>query len=94
MGDEPTSPSHTRARSGRCQGPSRQGSLWQRRCTIYPSESGYGPSNRRVFGDTTHSRYVKGPLTRKEVDGDHWAVMSHAVELNETLVKWIEGLDV
>ncbi|KAJ7183399.1 hypothetical protein C8R46DRAFT_1066900 [Mycena filopes] len=47
-----------------------------------------------VFGDTTHSRYVKGPLTRKEVEGDHWAVMSHAVELNEILVKWIEGLEV
>ncbi|KAJ7144784.1 hypothetical protein C8R43DRAFT_1014012 [Mycena crocata] len=40
-----------------------------------------------MFGDGTHAQYVKGTLTRKEVPGDHWAVMSHALELNEILLE-------
>ncbi|KAF8990696.1 alpha/beta-hydrolase [Hymenopellis radicata] len=47
-----------------------------------------------LFGDGTHSQYVKGTYTRKELDGDHWAVMSQAQELNEILVEWINGLAI
>jgi pimeloyl-ACP methyl ester carboxylesterase len=47
-----------------------------------------------MFGDATHGQYAKGKVTGKEVDGDHWAVLSHAAELNKFLVEWINGLDV
>lgn len=46
-----------------------------------------------IFGDTTHGQYAKGTVTRKEVDGDHWAVVSHAHELNEMLLEWMKGLN-
>ncbi|KAJ7310694.1 alpha/beta-hydrolase [Mycena albidolilacea] len=45
-----------------------------------------------AFADGSTKKYAKGPVTRKEVDGDHWGVMSHAVELNAILVEWIGGL--
>ncbi|KAJ7621601.1 alpha/beta-hydrolase [Mycena polygramma] len=47
------------------------------------------------FGDETHPKFVKGPYTRKEIDGDHWApVTSHSSELNKILLEWVEGLSV
>jgi hypothetical protein len=33
-------------------------------------------------------------VTRKEVDADHWGVMSHAAELNEMLIQWMGGLEL
>jgi hypothetical protein len=45
-----------------------------------------------AFSDANTSKYVKGPVTRKEVVADHWGVSSHAAELNEILVNWIGGL--
>ncbi|KAJ7243077.1 alpha/beta-hydrolase [Mycena rebaudengoi] len=42
---------------------------------------------------TTHAQYAKGKVTRKEVDGDHWAVLSHVHEINDILLEWIEGLE-
>ncbi|KAF7358407.1 Epoxide hydrolase [Mycena venus] len=45
-----------------------------------------------IMGDTIHDKYVKGPMTRKEIDGDHWGVMSHAAELNEILLEWMGNL--
>ena len=45
-----------------------------------------------IFGDTTHSKYAKGPVTRNEINGDHWGAMSHAAELNEMLLQWMNGL--
>jgi pimeloyl-ACP methyl ester carboxylesterase len=45
-----------------------------------------------AFADGNTKKYAKGPVTRKEVDGDHWGVMSHAAELNAILVEWIGGL--
>ncbi|KAJ7499636.1 alpha/beta-hydrolase [Mycena latifolia] len=47
-----------------------------------------------MFGDGTHGQYAKGAVTRKEVDGDHWAVISHASELNSFLLEWMEGLNL
>ncbi|KAF7342196.1 Esterase/Lipase [Mycena venus] len=47
-----------------------------------------------VFSDTTHNKYAKGPVTREEISGDHWGVMSHAGELSEMLLKWLGGLDL
>ncbi|KAJ7914107.1 alpha/beta-hydrolase [Mycena leptocephala] len=43
--------------------------------------------------DSIHAHYAKGPLTRKEIGGDHWGVESHAEELNGILLEWIRGLD-
>ncbi|KAJ7310693.1 alpha/beta-hydrolase [Mycena albidolilacea] len=45
-----------------------------------------------AFSDANTSKYVKGPVTKKEVAADHWGVSSHAAELNEILVNWIGGL--
>ncbi|KAJ7716680.1 alpha/beta-hydrolase [Mycena olivaceomarginata] len=45
-----------------------------------------------VFFDGNTKKYAKGPVTRKEIDGDHWGVMSHAAELNAILAEWIGGL--
>ncbi|KAJ7087043.1 alpha/beta-hydrolase [Mycena crocata] len=45
-----------------------------------------------VFGDMSHGKYAKGAVTRKEVAGDHWAVESHAAEVNEMLLQWIDAL--
>ncbi|KAJ6562286.1 alpha/beta-hydrolase [Mycena capillaripes] len=45
-----------------------------------------------MFGDTSHKKYAKGPVTRKEFAADHWGIMSHADEVNETLLQWIRGL--
>ncbi|KAJ7021645.1 alpha/beta-hydrolase [Mycena alexandri] len=47
-----------------------------------------------VFGDTAMDRFAKGPVTREEVGGDHWAVQSHALEVNDTILRWIQGLSV
>ncbi|KAJ7087044.1 alpha/beta-hydrolase [Mycena crocata] len=44
------------------------------------------------LGDMSHGKHAKGPVTRKEVAGDHWAVESHAGELNQWLLEWIEAL--
>jgi hypothetical protein len=54
------------------------------------------PIGLPTFGKTSHDQYVKPGtnLTNKEVDGDHWAVMSHASQLNELLLEWVEGLDM
>lgn len=49
---------------------------------------------RPEFWTETHKMYPKGPLTLKEIESDHWGVMSHAKELNEILLEWIEGLEV
>ncbi|KAK7028516.1 epoxide hydrolase [Favolaschia claudopus] len=45
-----------------------------------------------IVMDKTHEKYIKGPLTRKEVAGDHWALMSHPKEVNEISKEWLEGL--
>jgi hypothetical protein len=45
-----------------------------------------------AFFDGNTKKYAKGPVTRKEIDGDHWGVMSHAAELNAILAEWIGGL--
>ncbi|KAJ7888352.1 alpha/beta-hydrolase [Mycena olivaceomarginata] len=45
-----------------------------------------------ILSDPIHGKYVKGPMTRKEIDGDHWGVMSHAAELNEILLEWMGSL--
>ncbi|KAJ7722821.1 alpha/beta-hydrolase [Mycena metata] len=45
-----------------------------------------------VFGDSAHKKYAKGPVTRKEINGDHWAVESHTSEINDILLQWVEGL--
>ncbi|KAF7342198.1 Epoxide hydrolase [Mycena venus] len=47
-----------------------------------------------VFGDMAHSKYAKGPVTREEIDGDHWGVLSHPGELSEMLLKWMGGLNL
>jgi hypothetical protein len=44
------------------------------------------------WSDANTEKYVKGPVTRKEVAADHWGISSHAAELNEILVEWIGGL--
>ncbi|KAJ7663041.1 hypothetical protein B0H17DRAFT_1257458 [Mycena rosella] len=51
------------------------------------------PIGLPIFGDMTHNNkeFVKGTVTRKE---DHWAVVSHAAELNGMLQQWIEGLNI
>jgi hypothetical protein len=46
-----------------------------------------------IIADSIHAQYVKGPVTRKEVGGDHWGAESHAEELNGILLEWIQGLD-
>ncbi|KAJ7321028.1 alpha/beta-hydrolase [Mycena albidolilacea] len=46
-----------------------------------------------IIGDSIHAQYVKGPVTRKEIGGDHWGAESHAEELNGILLEWIQGLD-
>lgn len=45
-----------------------------------------------AFGDGTHTQYVKGPYTRRELAGDHWAVATKADEVNMMLLEWTEGL--
>lgn len=50
------------------------------------------PIGRPDFADAVHAATVKGPLTRKEVDGDHWAVMSHVEILDDMLLDWVNGL--
>ncbi|KAJ7207567.1 alpha/beta-hydrolase [Mycena pura] len=48
-----------------------------------------------VFANTSHAQYIKPEnLTNAEIDGDHWAVMSHASEVNKVLLRWIEDLKV
>ncbi|KAJ7046132.1 alpha/beta-hydrolase [Mycena alexandri] len=47
---------------------------------------------RPEFWTETHKTYPKGPLTLKEIESDHWGVMSHPKELNEILLEWVEGL--
>ncbi|KAJ7205340.1 alpha/beta-hydrolase [Mycena haematopus] len=45
-----------------------------------------------LFGDTSHGKYAKGPVTRKGIDADHWGPMSHAAEVNEMLLEWLGSL--
>ncbi|KAJ6476950.1 alpha/beta-hydrolase [Mycena sanguinolenta] len=45
-----------------------------------------------ILGDSTHGKYAKGPVTRKEIDADHWGPMSHAAEVNEMLLEWLGTL--
>ncbi|KAJ7673692.1 alpha/beta-hydrolase, partial [Mycena polygramma] len=44
--------------------------------------------------DANHAKYAKGPVTRREIEGDHWALQSHATELNTILLEWLEGLNL
>ncbi|KAF7293081.1 Esterase/Lipase [Mycena indigotica] len=48
----------------------------------------------RMFAMATHEQYVKPDtnLTNKAVEGDHWALLSHADEVNTLLLEWIEGI--
>ncbi|KAF7305230.1 hypothetical protein HMN09_00773700 [Mycena chlorophos] len=48
------------------------------------------------LGYETHAACVQpqSNLTTKAVEGDHWALLSNAEEVNEVLVEWIEGLKV
>ncbi|KAJ7770958.1 alpha/beta-hydrolase [Mycena olivaceomarginata] len=46
-----------------------------------------------IFGDTTHAKYAKGKVTRKEIGAGHWGTESHAEELNGILHEWLRGLD-
>jgi pimeloyl-ACP methyl ester carboxylesterase len=46
-----------------------------------------------IMGDTVHAKYAKGPVMRKEIDGDHWGAESHAGEINEILLEWLRGLN-
>ncbi|KAJ6493062.1 alpha/beta-hydrolase [Mycena sanguinolenta] len=46
-----------------------------------------------IFGDNIHGTYAKGPVTRKEIDADHWAPMSHAPEVNGMLLEWFGSLE-
>ncbi|KAJ6562347.1 alpha/beta-hydrolase [Mycena capillaripes] len=50
--------------------------------------------SRPIFGDSSHKKYARGKVTRKEIAADHWGVMSHADELNEILLQWIETLEL
>ncbi|KAJ6493065.1 alpha/beta-hydrolase [Mycena sanguinolenta] len=45
-----------------------------------------------ALGDSSHAKYAKGPVTRKEIDADHWGPMSHAAEVNEMLLEWLGTL--
>ncbi|KAK7046606.1 epoxide hydrolase [Favolaschia claudopus] len=45
-----------------------------------------------AFADGAHQKYVKGPLTRKEIPADHWGMMSHPTEINNLLLEWLETL--
>ncbi|KAF7349402.1 Esterase/Lipase [Mycena sanguinolenta] len=44
-----------------------------------------------AFGDSSHGKYAKGPVTRKEIEADHWGPMSHAVYRNERDVAGVVG---
>ncbi|KAI0060509.1 alpha/beta-hydrolase [Artomyces pyxidatus] len=35
---------------------------------------------------------VRGPVTTQEFDADHWVMLSHAEELNDALLGWLNGL--
>ncbi|KAJ7060099.1 alpha/beta-hydrolase [Mycena amicta] len=52
------------------------------------------PIGLPMFGLATHAEFVKPEthLTNKAVEGDHWAVMSQAEELNRMLLEWVEVL--
>ncbi|KAF7349401.1 Epoxide hydrolase [Mycena sanguinolenta] len=45
-----------------------------------------------IFGDSSHGKYAKGPVTRKEIEADHWGPMSHAAEVNEMVLEWLGTL--
>ncbi|KAK7019136.1 epoxide hydrolase [Favolaschia claudopus] len=45
-----------------------------------------------TVADGSHSKYAKGPLTRKELPCDHWGILSHGQELNEMLLEWLGSL--
>ncbi|KAI0047474.1 alpha/beta-hydrolase [Auriscalpium vulgare] len=45
-----------------------------------------------VLGTLGLKAFVKGPLTVKEFQADHWVILSHSQELSEALEKWIEGI--
>ncbi|KAJ7434780.1 alpha/beta-hydrolase [Mycena galericulata] len=47
------------------------------------------------IADAVHAQYVTGPVTRREVAGDHWAAEAHSAgELNVILLEWVRGLGV
>ncbi|KAJ7691156.1 alpha/beta-hydrolase [Mycena rosella] len=46
-----------------------------------------------VIWDTNHEKYAKGPVTRREIEGDHWVLESHAAEVSCILHEWVKGLD-
>nr|GAT59124.1 predicted protein [Mycena chlorophos] len=54
------------------------------------------PICRPAVGNATHAAYVQpqSNLTTRAVDGDHWALISNAEEVNKALLGWIEGLSV
>ncbi|KAF7311282.1 Esterase/Lipase [Mycena kentingensis (nom. inval.)] len=47
-----------------------------------------------LLGTEIHAEFVKPAtnITNKEVDADHWAVLSHAEQLNGWLLEWIQAL--
>ncbi|KAF7304587.1 hypothetical protein HMN09_00861800 [Mycena chlorophos] len=51
------------------------------------------PICRPEVGNATHAAYVQpqSNLTTRAVDGDHWALISNAEEVNKALFGWIEG---
>ncbi|KAJ7048342.1 alpha/beta-hydrolase [Mycena amicta] len=52
------------------------------------------PIGLPLFGLASHAEFVKPEtnLTNKALEGDHWAVLSHAEELNGMLLEWVERL--
>ncbi|KAI0060511.1 alpha/beta-hydrolase [Artomyces pyxidatus] len=45
-----------------------------------------------ALGYTSIAASVRGPVTTQEFDADHWAMLSHAEELNDALLGWLNGL--
>ncbi|KAF7290224.1 Epoxide hydrolase [Mycena indigotica] len=44
-----------------------------------------------AFGRATHAQYVPvAKNTEKSVDGDHWALLSHADEVNKLVLEWLK----
>ena len=42
----------------------------------------------------TSEPFQKHNVTIREFDGDHWIILSHAAEINEALLAWIEDVVV
>ncbi|KAI0060507.1 alpha/beta-hydrolase [Artomyces pyxidatus] len=44
------------------------------------------------LGGMSVAAAARGPVTTQEYDADHWVLLSHAEELNQGLLRWVEGL--